>query len=134
MKRVVMVAGAGVVLLTIVSCSPSSPGYRIATESQPYDAGMLALMQGVLNGEVNPDGTTCLWVGDATDRTATLWLFGFYAAGSPLAVFNSAGPRAATVGRPIKMGGGLEPDSVHSILGCSGFAQFWAANGPPEEI
>lgn len=134
MKRVVVVTAAGAILLIVATCSSSSPGYRIATESQPDGAGMLALMHGVLNGQVNPGGTACLWVGDGTDRTAILWPYGFYANGSPLSVFDSTGRRAATVGRRIKMGGGLEPDSVRSILGCSGFAQYWAANGPPQEI
>lgn len=94
---------------------------------------MLALMHGVLHGRVNSDGTACLWIGDGGDATAIVWPYGFYADGSPLAVFDSSGHRLARVGRSMKMGGGLEPDSVHSILGCSGFANYWAANGPPAE-
>jgi hypothetical protein len=82
----------------------------------------------------NADGTACLWVGDGSDRTAIIWPYGFYADGSPLAVFDSSGHRTATIGQRIKLGGGLEPDSLHSIVGCSGFSQFWAANGPPQEV
>lgn len=135
MDRSFAVLGTVVIVMTATSCSSSTNGYRIATETQPDGAGMLALINGsVLFGRVNGDGTACLWVGDDPNRTAILWPYGFYANDSPLAVFDSSGHQVAVTGRRIRMGGGLEPDSVHSILGCSGFVQFWAANGPPQEL
>jgi hypothetical protein len=103
--------------------------YRIATASRPGMASMLALASGKLDGQVNPDGTACFWLGDGTNRYAIFWPFGFSAAGLPLTVYDTDGRKAATVGQEVSMGGGNGPDGTANPLGCSGkfAAVFFAA-------
>ena len=111
------------------SLSAGMVRYRIATESRPGMAYMAALASGKLDGQVNPDGTACFWLGDGTNRYAIFWPFGFTAAGPPLTVYDTDGHKAATVGQGVSMGGGNAPEGTPNPLGCSGkfAAVFFAA-------
>jgi hypothetical protein len=110
------------------SLAPGMVRYRIATPSRPGGAYMLALSSGTLDGQVNPDGTACFWLGVGTNRDAISWPFGFSAAGPPLTVYNSDGRMAATIGQRVSLGGGGGPDGTPNPLGCSGkFTGVWFA-------
>src|SRR6202521_4890540 len=114
------------------------PHYRIAVAPRPAQAYFSALTGGVLQGRANIDGTACLWLGDAritfglggarADAMALSWPYGFSAGGWPIAVYDAAGKRGAIDGQRVEIGGGLVPDSVLSITGCSGFAAYWFAS------
>jgi hypothetical protein len=118
-----------VVVLTLVACGSNvthgTQTYRIATASVRSDAVNLAQREGVLGGQVNPDGTACFWIGDGPDKTALSWPYGFKAHEPPLAVSDDTDMPMALVGQHVMLAGGLLPDSVSSILGCHGFTKFW---------
>jgi hypothetical protein len=110
------------------SLAPGMVRYRVAAASRPGLAYMLALTSGKLDGQVNPDGTACLWLGDGANRYAISWPFGFSAAGPPLTLYDADGHKGATVGQRVSMGGGGGPDGTPNPLGCSGkFAGVWFA-------
>ena len=125
---------AGVVLISFVpvaglsACVSSSPGggsYRIASASVRSDIINMARAEGILNGEANADGSACFWLGPNNGAQALSWPFGYTAGGSPLSVYDDSGRSVASVGHHVVFAGGLLPDSVHSILGCHGFTNFW---------
>lgn len=102
--------------------------YRIATGSSPGEAYLAALASGKLAGQVNADGTACFWLGDATNRIAISWPFGYSAAGPPLTIYDADGHKAATISQPVSLGGGNGPEGTPNPLGCSGkFAGVWFA-------
>ena len=112
----------------IAGCAPSGSGgatYKIATAAQRSAFIHTALAGGVLGGQANTDGTACLWLGGQADRQALSWPYGYSARGNPLAVYDNAGNRVAAVGQSVTMAGGLLGDETHSILGCTGFTNFW---------
>jgi len=116
------------------SLAPGMARYRIATASRPGGSYMLALFSGKLDGQVNPNGTACFWLGVGTDRYAISWPFGFSAAGPPLTLYNSDGRKGATIGQQVSIGGGGAPDGTPNPLGCSGkFAGVFLA-GPQIDI
>lgn len=107
--------------------SPSAGTYRVATA--PKGAVFLtAGVVGVLRGQVNPDGTACLWLGDGPDRMALIWPYGYSARGKPLSVYDQNGTLVAVVGKRVSLGGGggepLDGRTV-SVLGCSQFSRIW---------
>lgn len=99
--------------------APGMVRYRIATESRPGVSYLLALTSGTLDGQVNPDGTACFWLGDGTNRRAIYWPFGFSAAAPPLTVYNAEGHKAATIGQRVSLGG-AGADGGPNPVGCSG--------------
>jgi hypothetical protein len=105
--------------------SPRASTYRIAAAPTRGDVILRARAEGVLRGQPNADGTACFWLGDSTTGEALSWPYGFTAGGKPLTVYNDLGKPVASVGQYVVFGGGLMSDSVHSILGCNGFATFW---------
>jgi hypothetical protein len=78
--------------------------YRIATVRA--DAYLTARLTGVLHGQVNPDGTACLWVGEGSQRMALVWSAGYSARGNPLSVYDQHGRPIGVVGKHITLGGG----------------------------
>jgi hypothetical protein len=118
-----------IVALTFVACAPNvSHGiqiYRIATASVRGDATNWAQLDGVLGGQVNPDGTSCFWIGDGPDKTALSWPYGFKAHAPPLTVSDDREMQMAVVDQRVMLAGGLLPDDVGSILGCQEFTKFW---------
>ena len=114
--------------------------YRVATAPFPSSFTLLARAEGVLAGQVNLDGTACLWLGDQHHRMALSWPWGYTARATPaavawgwahlgpmahLAVYDERGRRVAAIGQRVAMAGGLEPEGVRSIVGCSGFSGYW---------
>jgi hypothetical protein len=116
-------------VVLMVSCGGASTStgetYRIATASVRSDFMNMARADGVIQGETNGDGTACFWIGTTSKGQALSWPYGYSARANPLAVYDDSGNRVAVVGNRVAMAGGLMPDSVHSITGCSGFTQFW---------
>jgi hypothetical protein len=112
----------------MVSCGGASTGtgetYKIATASARSDFMNLARADGVIQGQTNSDGTACFWLGTNSAGEALSWPYGYSARANPLAVYDDSGNRVAVVGHRVTMAGGLMPDSVHSITGCSGFTRF----------
>jgi hypothetical protein len=116
------------VLLFITACggaSPPSLGYKIATATVRSDVSHLARVEGVLQGQVNTDGTACFWIDDAPDSRALSWPYGYSSRGNPLAVYDGTGQRLVAVGQFVVMEGGLLAGDVHRIVGCQDFTQFW---------
>lgn len=99
--------------------------YKIATASVRSDYMDLARAVGMLQGQVNGDGTACFWLGTRSAGQALSWPYGYSAKDNPLAVYDDKGNRVATVGQRVTMAGGLMPDTVRSITGCSGFTAFF---------
>jgi hypothetical protein len=111
------------------AASPSAATYRIATS--PQDAHyLLAEVDGVLRGQVNPDGTACLWLGDGSDRMALVWPYGYSARGNPLSVYDQNGALIGVAGKRVSLGGGGTPsEGPYFILGCSrGFSRIWGVS------
>jgi hypothetical protein len=104
--------------------APTGETYKIATDTSRSGAMHLARAEGVLQGQINSDGTACFWVGAST-AMALSWPYGYSARANPLAVYDEAGNRVAAVGQKVTMGGGLMADSVRSITGCAGFTTYW---------
>jgi len=130
------------VLISVVVWAPiGTVRYRVATAPFPSDFFLLARQDGVLAGQVNIDGTACFWLGDQQHRGMALsWPWGYSARASPVApalgwtplasisgltVYDEGGRRVARIGQRVAMAGGLEPDGVRSIAGCSGFPGYW---------
>jgi hypothetical protein len=119
---------AALTVILLGACGPSSGSsvpYQIATAKVRSDVHLTARLDGVLNGRTSRDGTACLWVGQGKESMALFWPFGYSAGGNPLTVYDDSGKSVATVGQQVGFGGGLMFDDVHSILGCSGFTNFW---------
>jgi hypothetical protein len=137
----VTVALIAVLISVVVWASIGSVKYRLATAPSPSNFILLARADGVLGGQVNLDGTACFWLGDQQHRGMALsWPWGYSARASPvapalgwtplasisrLAVYDETGRRVARIGQRVAMAGGLEPEGVRSILGCSGFPGYW---------
>jgi hypothetical protein len=85
----------------------------------------LAIAGGILQGQVNGDGTACFWLGTSSGGQPLSWPYGYSARANPLAVYDDTGGRVATVGQRVSLTGGRMPDNVHSIAGCAGFTQFF---------
>ena len=108
--------------------SPSATSYRIATEhSEVY---LLSLTSGILQGNVNPDGTACLWLGEGSKREALVWPSGYNARGNPLSVYDQRGALIGVVGKRVSLGGGGSPiEGPYSVMGCSGtFSYIWGVS------
>lgn len=113
----------------VLSCgSPqgaSGSPYRIATAPSPYAYSAEARAEGQLNGQVNGDGTACLWITMNTSDMALYWPYGYSAHGHPLAVYDNEGTKVAEVGNQIIVGG-ARASGWTSILGCPDrFKSFW---------
>lgn len=118
-----LLAGCGQIHQSSSGASPGGP-LKIATASEPHAFFPLARAQGDLHGQVNSDGTACLWITMNTHDEALLWPYGYTARGNPIAVYDDSGSRVALVGQQIVVGGAREV-GVTSILGCSGFQAVW---------
>ncbi len=105
--------------------STATVSYRIATASVKSDAINLARADGTLGGKTNADGTACVWLATGRDEIALSWPYGYTARISPLTVFDDTGKPVAQVGEIVTLAGGMPPEDVHSITGCSGFTKFW---------
>jgi hypothetical protein len=120
----------GLALLLISACaqpgSMATVNYKIATASVNSDAIDLARSDGTLGGQTNPDGTACFWLAAGRDRIALSWPYGYTARISPLTVYDATGKPLAEVGEIVTLAGGLTPDDVQSITGCTGFTKFWS--------
>jgi hypothetical protein len=136
---------AALLIVVLVSLSVAWAGmgtipYRIAAAPVRTDAINLARLDGVLAAQANMDGTACFWVGEGPNRIALSWPWGYTARGSPLApalglahlapvsrlaVYDESGRRVVLVGQRVSMAGGLAGVAVRSILGCSGFHEYW---------
>lgn len=119
---------AAVLLLMSACAGPASTAtvsYKIATASVRSDSTNLARSDGVLGGQTNGDGSACFWLSTGRDKIALSWPYGYSARISPLTVYDDTGKPVAEVGEIVTMAGGLLPESVHSITGCSGFTKFW---------
>jgi hypothetical protein len=99
--------------------------YKIATHANGIS--LLAGLDSTLQGQANDDGTACFWVAYGLGRMALVWPNGYTAKGSPLAIYDERGVRAAVVGSHLTAGGGLLPaDFRGQPLGCVGvFRAFW---------
>jgi hypothetical protein len=73
---------------------------------------------GVLEGRANADDTACFWIGNGADQTVLVWPDGFSAAGDPIAIFNRAGTKLATVGQTVALAGGRSFEANGRVLGC----------------
>ena len=107
------------------ACGPIGPGtYRLATTSATPGAGYLAGLAGVLEGQVNSDGSACLWVeGESGARTNLIWPGGYAAVDKPLRVIDALGKTVATVGETVELQGG---DSAGvQAEGCSSISKSW---------
>jgi hypothetical protein len=115
--------------------------YRISAAPVRTNAILLSRLDGVLAAQANMDGTACFWVGEGPNRRALSWPWGYTARGSPLApalgwanlasmsrlaVYDDTGRRVAGIGQRVAMAGGLAGNDVQSIVGCSGFPEYWA--------
>ena len=123
--------------MTLTSCgatassqapSPSATAtvrFKIATADKPGPVFMAA-WAGALQGQVNSDGTACLWLGNGPDRKALIWPAGYSAAGPPLTVYNEISQPVAVVGKGTELGGGnyLYPLPA-PIIGCPDFDRAW---------
>ena len=105
--------------------STATVTYKIATAPAPSTSSNLARADGVLGGQTNGDGSACFWLSTGRDKIALSWPYGYSARISPLTVYDDTGKPVAEVGEIVTMAGGLLPDSVHSVTGCSGFTKFW---------
>lgn len=118
-----------VIALLFSSCVGSgnaSTNYRVATDSSPSGYGFDALLQGVLAGHGNIDGTACFSVTNEGITTVLVWPHGYSASGSPLRVLDQNGYPVGTVGDSIHLRGGLGPDPASiPVLGCSGAQPAW---------
>jgi len=107
--------------------SPTAATYRVATSPEGVNY-LMARVDGVLHGQVNPDGTACLWLGDGSDRMALMWPYGYKARGNPLSVYDQNGALIGVAGTHVSLGGGggapIEGRAV-AVLGCSGFSRVW---------
>jgi hypothetical protein len=99
--------------------------YKIAAATARSDYMHLAGAGGILQGQINGDGTASFWLGTSSGGQALSWPYGYSARDNPLAVYDDAGNRVAAVGQKVTMTGGLMADNVHSITGCSGFMEFF---------
>jgi hypothetical protein len=131
MRRTVLATALVLILAVTLLIAGSTIRFRVASASEPSDLYMTALASGVLHGSVNFDGTACFWLGEDGGRTALYWPYGYTAGGWPLGIYDENGNRLAQVGDTISVGGGLIPESVDSITGCSGFTEYWAAGPRP---
>jgi len=123
-----VVAAALVAALLLSTVVAGLHRYPVASPSRPGGGYHLALAGGTLEGQVNLDGTACMWLGEGLHRTAIYWPYGYTAGGWPFSVYDESGKRLASVGQRVWLGGGFLPDSVNSIPGCSGFDRFWGAS------
>jgi hypothetical protein len=144
-RRITMPILLALTLATVLAFSAvwvwtGTATYRVATAPTPSDVFFTARTEGRLGGQVNFDGTACFWLGEGSHGRALLWPYGFRARGSRLilaesiasvapigglAVYDANGRRVAEVGQYVVMGGGRLHDDVRSIVGCSGFSEFW---------
>jgi hypothetical protein len=107
--------------------SPSN-GYRIAIA--PREPNLLTILDGILNAQVNNDGTACLWMSAQKSSTAVIWPTGFTARGNPLVVYDDKGARVAAAGDRLKVGAGqVRSIDVRPVLGCTGLGQY-VVGGP----
>jgi hypothetical protein len=126
--RRLVVAAALVAVLLLSALVGGWHRYPVASASRPGGGYHLAMAGGTLDGQVNLDGTACVWLAQGLDRTAIYWPYGYTAGGWPLSIYDDSGKRLAWVGQHVWLGGGFLPDSVSSIPGCSGFERFWGAS------
>ena len=90
-----------------------------ASSSDPI--GFQARNTGILQGQANPDGTACFWLGTGTNRAVIIWPHGFTARDNPLRLVDGDGREEARVGDRITLGGGYLPeDQSSAVRGCSG--------------
>ena len=90
---------------------------------------MTARLDAVLHGQANPDGSACFWVPDGQSRVALIWPQGYFAKGTPLAVYDEKGELIGVVGKSVALGGGrAAPDAT--VSGCSDFIEAWIVEGP----
>ena len=103
--------------------------YPVATTGCSHSClSLAALLEGMLCGQVNSDGTACLWIGERATGIALIWPGGFTVRGSPLTVYDGSGFPVAVVEWPVQLGGGLlPPEFVGAVFGCSGFSEAWIA-------
>ena len=131
MRRPLLAGALVVIVVAGLLVAYGSIRFRVASASQPGGAYLTALISGVFEGTINPDGMACMWVQVGDSRTAISWPYGYSAGGWPLGIYDQSRRRLASVGEQISVGGGLLPSEMHSILGCSGFTEYWlAAPGP----
>ncbi len=105
--------------------STATVSYKIATASVRSNSINPARADGVLGGQTNGDGSACFWLSTGRDKIALSWPYGYSARVSPLTIYDDTGKPLAQVGEIVTMAGGLLPDNVHSITGCTGFTKFW---------
>lgn len=108
-------------LLGLTGCNPGSSLDRHSVPTHPSGGGShLGALQGQLGGQVNKDGTACLWVQNGA-KTILVWPDGYFATGNPLGIANAQGDVLATIGKQVTLGGGLAPDdfSTQSLVGCN---------------
>ena len=110
-----------IALLAVVGTVIFPKTYKVATWYSPTpQIGFHSSTTGVLDGQINADGSACFWLGSGEDRTALLWPPGYSARDKPLSIFDAKGHMIATVGDLVTFGGGLAPDDViaRGIFGC----------------
>jgi len=117
---------AGPALLT-ASCSanPDLIRHKVATHDAAGGGTFLGRLQGQLGGQLNQDGTACLWVQNAGTKTLLIWPNGFYVtAKPPLKIADARGTILATVGQQLSVAGGMGPDPKEEpVFGCNGGSQ-----------
>lgn len=120
-----------VLVLLAAACATSSGSrnsFRIATHAP--STRLLTILDGVLQGRANADGSACLWIRDTGGRTALVWPTGFSAGGNPISVYSGTGVTIGEVGKPLRLGGGLVVSNKEAVaLGCPDLNQS-ALAGP----
>jgi hypothetical protein len=119
-------ASAGACAVLILACGSVSTGpsndHRIATGER--DPQLRTILDGVLNAQINSDGTACLWISAEETRVAAIWPPGFTARGNPLVLYDEKGSRVAAAGEKLKVGAGqVRSISTQPVLGCTGLSE-----------
>jgi len=112
-------------VLIFGACGMNGPStYRLATTAASPGDGYLGGLQGVLGGQVNGDGSACLWVqAAAPDKTDLIWPAGYTASDKPLRVVDASGKTLAAVGQTVALQGGRSVGQ--SAEGCHDASQTW---------
>lgn len=123
-----------IALLAVLGTVFLPDSYKVATWYSPTpEIGFLSSGTGVLGGQINADGSACLWLGRGEDRSALLWPSGYSARGNPLRIVDAKGHMIATVGELVTLNGGLAPDEViaKGIFGCPKMPLVRSVNQQP---
>lgn len=123
LAAVVMVGGSAALAMACGSLPTGmSAVYGIATAGR--DPQLLTILDGILNAQINSDGTACLWISAEQTRAAVIWPTGFAARGTPVVLYDDKGSRVAALGEELKIGAGqVRSIASQPVLGCTGLTE-----------